>query len=182
MTGGKFPPTDGFRSWQFFESEEKIKLTKSISVSQTMQIRHTSLLRWPFAVTSHAKQQSLDWYPRVKNLFIGWMTKVLAGTFNLAWVLGIYKWRRCSVMRGGSAGRVCTTCLWKSCNNTMELMSFVPFLSKIDDSGVKNKWRWAWAAEKDRLGWPIKSWIRKCEWPGQARTKRSKAAEKVQLD
>ena len=49
-----------------------------------MQIRRIPVCyNGPFAVTLHAKQQLLDWYLHMKNLFIRQMTKVLAGTPGL---------------------------------------------------------------------------------------------------
>ena len=67
-----------------FESEEKNKVEKIYFNFQDNANRtHTSLLRWPFAATLHAKWQSLDWYTHMRNIFIGQMTKVLVGTLDL---------------------------------------------------------------------------------------------------
>ena len=61
-----------------------MKLKNPISISRTNANQmHSSLSRWPFAATLHAKRQSLDWYPHMKNIFIGQMTKVLAETLDL---------------------------------------------------------------------------------------------------
>ena len=167
----KFLSTEGFPSWQFLKVKKKIKSKKiDFNFPDNANKTHTSLLRWPFAATLHAKRQSLDWYPHNHEKYFHWGNNQGA-CGNTRFTHG-YR----AFTSDADALRCEAAQLAEFARRVRDNRATIPwsrrvlfsFLSKIDDSEVKNKWRWTWAAEKDRLRPPVKSCIRKCERPCHA--------------